>query len=142
MYNTTRTSLEAKIVILGSQGNAYTIDHNRVSLQIWDTAGQELRRNMTEELVIVVVANKKDLPLAQHEVQKKEAQEFVERYLGPEANLYQVSAREDDGQIEEIFVEIARKLVERLQNYPPRRQLTHTHLEEEPTTTQSSCCGF
>lgn len=51
---------------------------------------------MTDELVIVVVANKTDLA-ARREVQEDKAREYVARVLGPETPLYEVSAKEDDG---------------------------------------------
>ncbi|PHZ13229.1 ras-domain-containing protein, partial [Rhizopus microsporus ATCC 52813] len=112
-----------------------TVDNCKVSLQIWDTAGQverframapmyyrgaqaallvyditsresfeelhswieELKRNMTEDLVIVVVANKLDLALYQREVSCEEAQKYITRVLGPDTLLYEVSAKEDNG---------------------------------------------
>ncbi|KAI9027367.1 small GTPase superfamily [Phycomyces nitens] len=157
------STLEAKVVILGSQGvgktslvvryinrtfspnststigasfmtKKLTVDNCKVRLQIWDTAGQErframapmyyrgaqaallvyditsqesfaemhswieeLKRNMNEELVIVVVANKSDLASTRREVPLKDAQEYVTRVLGPDTPLYEVSAKEDDG---------------------------------------------
>ena len=51
---------------------------------------------MTEELVIVVVANKSDLA-SRREVPEDQAREYVTRVLGPETPLYEVSAKEDDG---------------------------------------------
>ncbi|CAO3617096.1 unnamed protein product [Cunninghamella blakesleeana] len=156
------SNLEAKVVILGSQGvgktslvvryinktfapnststigasfmtKKLTVDNCKVRLQIWDTAGQErframtklyyrgaqaallvyditsqesfqelhswveeLKRNMNEELVMVVVANKIDLA-SRREVQLQEAQEYVTRSLGPDTILYEVSAKDDDG---------------------------------------------
>ena len=51
---------------------------------------------MTEDLVVVVAANKLDLQ-SQREVVYNDAQEYITRVLGPEALLYEVSAKEDDG---------------------------------------------
>lgn len=57
----------------------------------------ELKRNMTEDLVIVVVANKLDLALQQREVALEEAQKYIARVLGPDTQLYEVSAKDDNG---------------------------------------------
>ena len=57
----------------------------------------ELKRNMTEDLVIVVVANKLDLAQVRREVSYDDAQQYITRVLGPETLLYEVSAKEDNG---------------------------------------------
>jgi len=57
----------------------------------------ELKRNMTEDLVIVVAANKLDLAQTRREVSYDDAQKYITRVLGPETLLYEVSAKEDDG---------------------------------------------
>ncbi|EIE90523.1 hypothetical protein RO3G_15234 [Rhizopus delemar RA 99-880] len=146
MYSSSKTNLEAKIVILGSQVSIpknvsfSTVDNCKVSLQIWDTAGQELKRNMTEDLVIVVVANKLDLALQQREVSIEEAQKYIARVLGPDTQLYEVSAKDDNGTIEDIFLHITRVLVDRKQYLPKKRQPTYLPMEEEPVASNSSCC--
>ncbi|CAO3656561.1 unnamed protein product [Mucor hiemalis] len=104
---------------------------------------EELKRNMTEDLVIVVVANKLDLAQVRREVSYDDAQQYITRLLGPETLLYEVSAKEDNGTIEEIFVHIARVLVDRKQYLPVRRKpTTYLPMDEEPSTPKSSCCGF
>lgn len=57
---------------------------------------------MTEELVIVVVANKLDLGTTRREVPEEQAREYVTRILGPETPFYEVSAKDDDGKYKEI----------------------------------------
>lgn len=52
---------------------------------------------MTDDLVIIVAANKLDLAQAQREVSYDDAQKYITRALGPETLLYEVSAKEDDG---------------------------------------------
>jgi hypothetical protein len=54
---------------------------------------------MTEDLVIVVVANKLDLAQVRREVSYDDAQQYITRVLGPETLLYEVSAKEDNGKI-------------------------------------------
>ncbi|KAI8384519.1 ras-like GTP-binding protein RYL2 [Radiomyces spectabilis] len=203
------STLEAKVVILGSQGvgktslvvryisktfspnststigasfmtKKLTVDHCKVRLQIWDTAGQErframapmyyrgaqaallvydltsqesfaemhswieeLKRNMTEDLVIVVVANKLDLAQTRREVPLEQAREYVTRVLGPETPLYEVSAKDDDGTIEDIFLHLTHALVERKQYLPRdrKRQPTMTIVEDTPSNS-SLCCGY
>lgn len=116
---------------------------------------------MTEDLVIVVVANKLDLAQVRREVSYDDAQQYITRVLGPETLLYEVSAKEDNGMldihfscfitylisligtIEEIFVHIARVLVDRKQYLPVRRKpTTYLPMDEEPSTPKSFCCGF
>lgn len=62
----------------------------------------ELKRNMTDDLVIVVVANKLDLAQLQREVSFENAQQYIARTLGPETPFYEVSAKEDDGKHRDI----------------------------------------
>ncbi|KAI8145100.1 ras-like GTP-binding protein RYL2 [Fennellomyces sp. T-0311] len=208
MYGSWASTLEAKVVILGSQGvgktslvvryisktfspnststigasfmtKKLTVDNCKVRLQIWDTAGQErframapmyyrgaqaallvydmtsresfvelhswieeLKRNMTEELVIVVVANKSDLA-TRREVPEDQAREYVTRVLGPETPLYEVSAKEDDGTIEDIFLDLTRVLVDRKQYSMPsnKKRQPPIHVEDPPVQS-SSCCGL
>ncbi|CAO3610347.1 unnamed protein product [Mucor fragilis] len=106
---------------------------------------EELKRNMTEDLVIVVAANKLDLAQTRREVSYDDAQKYITRVLGPETLLYEVSAKEDDGRIEDIFIHIARVLVERKQYLPSvkRKPTTYLPMDEEPSAAKSSsCCGF
>ncbi|KAI8642894.1 P-loop containing nucleoside triphosphate hydrolase protein [Parasitella parasitica] len=106
---------------------------------------EELKRNMTEDLVIVVAANKLDLAQARREVSFDDAQKYITRVLGPETLLYEVSAKEDNGQIEDIFIHIARVLVERKQYLPSikRKPTTYLPMDEETSNAKSpSCCGF
>lgn len=66
----------------------------------------ELKRNMTDDLVIVVVANKLDLAQLQREVSFENAQQYIARTLGPETPFYEVSAKEDDGKHRDIYKSI------------------------------------
>ncbi|KAG0167753.1 hypothetical protein DFQ30_005697 [Apophysomyces sp. BC1015] len=98
---------------------------------------------MTEEPVIVVVANKLDLASPHREVPLEQAREYVTRALGPEAQLYEVSAKEDDGTIEDIFLHLTRVLVDRKQYLPPHRKKQPRITEEQdPPTPSQSCCGL
>lgn len=97
---------------------------------------------MTEDLVMVVVANKLDLAQIRREVPYDDAQQFITRALGPDTLLYEVSAKEDNGTIEEIFVHIGRILVDRKQYIPVRKPITYLPMDEEPQPPKSSCCGF
>lgn len=122
----------------------------------------ELKRNMTDELVTVVVANKLDL-VARREVPEDQAREYVMRVLGPETPLYEVSAKEDDGMtkssnayhflralrqvigtIEDIFLHLTRVLVDRKQySLPQNNKKRQPPINvEEPPVQSSSCCGF
>ncbi|ORY97588.1 P-loop containing nucleoside triphosphate hydrolase protein [Syncephalastrum racemosum] len=118
-----------------------TSQESFVELHSWI---EELKRNMTEELVIVVVANKLDLGTTRREVPEEQAREYVTRVLGPETPFYEVSAKDDDGTIEDIFLHLTRTLVDRKQYSMPqnnkRRQAPISI--EEPPAQSSSCCGF
>jgi Ras-related protein Rab-21 len=70
----------------------------------------ELERNMTQDLVVFVVGNKLD-NAAERQVDKQTALEFVQKRLHERGELYEVSAKEDDG-VEELFVNVARRLVD------------------------------
>ncbi|KAF7727243.1 Ras- protein Rab-21 [Apophysomyces ossiformis] len=103
---------------------------------------EELKRNMMEEPVIVVVANKLDLAPSQREVPLERAREYVTRVLGPETQLYEVSAKEDDGTIEDIFLHLTRVLVDRTQYLPSHRTRQPRIAEEQDPAPSPSCCGL
>ncbi|KAG0196256.1 hypothetical protein BGX28_010380, partial [Mortierella sp. GBA30] len=63
---------------------------------------------------IHVVGNKLDLAASKRAIPISRTQEYVENALGPECMVHEVSAKDDDG-IEELFLQITRKLVERKQ---------------------------
>ncbi|KAF9177710.1 hypothetical protein BGZ51_008455 [Haplosporangium sp. Z 767] len=211
--------LEAKVVILGSQGVGKTslvvryvqrtfsanctstigasfmtkklvVDNCKVRLQIWDTAGQErfrsmapmyyrganaailvyditseesfrdmnswveeLRKNMSEELIIHVVGNKLDLAATRRAIPISRTKQYVEDILGPDCTVHEVSARDDNG-IEELFLQITRKLVEKKHEIERRKrinaenaitlqQLEAERLQQAQTANNSSvCCGI
>ncbi|CAG8474464.1 6096_t:CDS:10 [Acaulospora morrowiae] len=199
--------LEAKVVILGSQGVGKTslavryvqktfspncsstigasfmtkklvVDNCKVRLQIWDTAGQErfrtmapmyyrganaailvyditsdesfrdmnswveeLRKNMTEDLIIHVVGNKLDLAPSHRVVPFTRTQEYVSRILGTDCAVHEVSAKDDNG-VEELFLQITRSLVERKNMYEMQsRQISNNrkYIENEAAPS-SGCC--
>ncbi|ORX48521.1 ras-like GTP-binding protein RYL2 [Hesseltinella vesiculosa] len=202
------TNLEAKVVVLGSQGvgktslvvryinktfapnststigasfmtKKLTVDNCKVRLQIWDTAGQErframsqlyyrgsqaallvyditskesfqelhswveeLKRNMNEELIMVVIGNKSDLA-PRREVTLDQAREYVTRVLGPETLVYEVSAKDDDGKIDDLFLTLTRALVDRKQYMPSRdrNRVPSMQITEDTTAQKSSCCS-
>ncbi|KAG0002213.1 hypothetical protein BGZ65_002829 [Modicella reniformis] len=74
----------------------------------------ELRKNMTEELIIHVVGNKLDLAPKMRAIPLSRTLEYVSDTLGPDCSVHEVSAKDDDG-IEELFLQITRKLVEKKQ---------------------------
>ncbi|KAI9300698.1 P-loop containing nucleoside triphosphate hydrolase protein [Cunninghamella echinulata] len=105
---------------------------------------EELKRNMNEELVMVVVANKSDLE-SRREVSLEDAQNYVTRSLGPDTLLYEVSAKEDDGKIDNLFLNLTRILVDRKQYFPKKRTPTSNSMnivDESTNKSNSSCCGF
>ncbi|KAG0016831.1 hypothetical protein BGZ81_011026 [Podila clonocystis] len=213
--------LEAKVVILGSQGVGKTslvvryvqrsfsanctstigasfmtkklvVDNCKVRLQIWDTAGQErfrsmapmyyrganaailvyditsedsfrdmstwvqeLRKNMSDDLIIHVVGNKSDLASVRRTVPISRTREYVEQTLGSDCIVHEVSAKDDDG-VEELFFQITRKLVERkneierITRLKAENAITLQQLEDERLLQSqashekdsSVCCGI
>ncbi|CAG8482379.1 7635_t:CDS:10 [Diversispora eburnea] len=184
--------LEAKVVILGSQGVGKTslvvryvqktfspnctstigasfmtkklvVDDCKVRLQIWDTAGQErfrsmvlyditseesfldmnawieeLRKNMTKDLI----GNKIDLAPIERAVPFKRTQEYVSRVLGSDYAVHEVSAKDDNG-IEELFLQITRRLVERKNDYGRQIFRPNTVLKkpDDNETENTARCG-
>ncbi|KAI8339254.1 P-loop containing nucleoside triphosphate hydrolase protein [Chlamydoabsidia padenii] len=103
---------------------------------------EELKRNMSDELVMVVVANKLDLK-ARREVTLEQARDYVTRVLGPDTLLYEASAKDDDGTIDDIFFNLAKNLVDRKQYLPrDRRRTSTTNIVDEPPTKTTPCCGI
>ncbi|SAL98813.1 hypothetical protein [Absidia glauca] len=101
---------------------------------------EELKRNVGDELVMVVVANKLDLE-SRREVTLEQAREYVTRALGPDTLLYEASAKDDDGTIDDIFLNMTRHILDRKQYLPRKRTLT-PNVADEQLNTSSSCCGI
>ncbi|CAM0135932.1 unnamed protein product [Umbelopsis sp. WA50703] len=97
---------------------------------------EELKKNMTEDLVIHVVGNKLDLASSHRAVPLRRAQEYVTRTLGSECQTHEVSAKEDDGAIEELFLQITQTLVGRKFDTERQRYLKQANpvlVQETPT---------
>ncbi|CAG8494504.1 2520_t:CDS:2 [Ambispora leptoticha] len=110
---------------------------------------EELRKNMTEDLIIHVVGNKIDLAPTQRVIPLKRTQEYVARVLGDNCGVHEVSAKDDKG-IEELFLQITRNLVERknelergprpiINPYNPNPKYRPNRMIDEPN--QRSCCN-
>ncbi|CAO3677754.1 unnamed protein product [Umbelopsis vinacea] len=104
---------------------------------------EELKKNMTEDLVIHVVGNKLDLANTHRAVPLRRTQEYVARALGSDCHTHEVSAKEDDGAIEELFLQITQTLVGRKFDTERQRYLKQTNpvLVQETPAQSSSCCG-
>ncbi|KAF9579340.1 hypothetical protein BGW38_004443 [Lunasporangiospora selenospora] len=113
---------------------------------------EELRKNMAEDLM----GNKLDLASTKRAVPLSRTQDYVARLLGPDSVVHEVSAKDDNG-IEELFLQITRKLVERKQELEQANRLkaenaiTLQHLENErllqlqqaeDQSRRSTCCGI
>ncbi|GAB5586801.1 hypothetical protein Unana1_01701 [Umbelopsis nana] len=113
------------------------------SFQDMNSWVEELKKNMTEDLVIHVVGNKLDLASTHRAVPLRRTQEYVARALGSDCHTHEVSAKEDDGAIEELFLQITQTLVGRKFDTERQRYLKQTNpiLVQETPTQSSSCCG-
>ncbi|KAK3815739.1 MAG: small GTPase superfamily, partial [Linnemannia elongata] len=58
---------------------------------------EELRKNMTEDLIIHVVGNKLDLASSKRAIPVSRTEEYVARTLGTEFSVHEVSAKDDNG---------------------------------------------
>ncbi|KAJ1806396.1 hypothetical protein LPJ75_005063, partial [Coemansia sp. RSA 2598] len=110
-------------------------------LQLWDSAGQERFRAMTQMYyrganavvlvyditseesfkdvdmwvqVLLLVGNKLDLAPERRRVDFSRARDYIKKITGDETALLEVSCREDDGVID-VFYELASRLVRRQQ---------------------------
>ncbi|KAG2228282.1 hypothetical protein INT45_011074 [Circinella minor] len=104
---------------------------------------EELKKTMADDMVICIVGNKVDLAANQREVTVTKAAEYARQVLGTECPVYEVSAKEDDGEIEELFLQLAQILVGKKYGHEIAwKQPTSQLLEEQDATTisKSTCC--
>ncbi|KAI8067986.1 ras-like GTP-binding protein RYL2 [Gongronella butleri] len=70
----------------------------------------ELQQNTPKDTIIYVVGNKVDRA-SERAVALPTAKDYVKKMLGPDYVVREVSAKDDDGQIEDLFLQLARTLV-------------------------------
>ncbi|KAF9400868.1 hypothetical protein BGZ94_005363, partial [Podila epigama] len=116
---------------------------------------EELRKNMTNDLIIHVVGNKLDLASTRRTVPIQRTREYVEQNLGTDCSVHEVSAKDDDG-VEDLFFQISQKLVERkneiermtrlkAENAITLQQLEDERLRQSQTSNNNNssvCCGI
>lgn len=100
----------------------------------------ELKKNLTDSLVIHVVGNKSDLAATQRAVPLKRTQEYVARALGAETPVHEVSAKDDNGTIEELFLQITRTLVERKHSGGGGKKDSNVIIPAPQPKPSNSCC--
>ncbi|KAJ1904149.1 hypothetical protein LPJ81_002663 [Coemansia sp. IMI 209127] len=142
-------TLDAKVAILGKQDHTpstigasfvtakIAVDDWECRLQLWDSAGQERFRAMTQMYyrganavilvyditseesfkdvdtwvqVLFLVGNKLDLSPEKRQVDYERAREYAKKITGDETALLEISCRDDDGVID-VFYELASRLV-------------------------------
>ncbi|ORX95905.1 ras-like GTP-binding protein RYL2 [Basidiobolus meristosporus CBS 931.73] len=117
---------------------------NRKSFEEIEVWLKELQKNMTEDLIIHIVGSKFDLASTRREVTLDEAVEFVDRTVGAGYTVHEVSAKDDEG-VDEIFVQIARQLVEKefdLDGDKRQRSNGSIYLnDEELDMERGRCCN-
>ncbi|KAI9497099.1 P-loop containing nucleoside triphosphate hydrolase protein [Zychaea mexicana] len=108
-----------------------TVDDKQVKLQIWDTAGQESFRSITQSYyrgaagalldvrkhanphtTIMLIGNKSDLDSRKRQVTTEEAQRFAEENDIP---LYMETSAKSADNVEEAFIKTAEKVYEKIQ---------------------------
>ncbi|KAG0364015.1 hypothetical protein BGZ54_007910, partial [Gamsiella multidivaricata] len=97
--------------------------------------------------------NKLDLAPTKRAIPLSRTEEYVAKTLGEDFSVHEVSAKDDDG-IEDLFLQITRKLVEKKQeierikrinaeNAITLQQLEDERLQQAQTASNSSvCCGI
>ncbi|ORX61503.1 ras-domain-containing protein [Hesseltinella vesiculosa] len=100
---------------------------------------QELKQNTGKDTIIYIVGNKVDRA-SERRVSLKAVKDYVQKILGPFYAVHEVSAKEDDGQIEDLFLQLARTLVN--QQYDPSGKQTCPSLlsEYDESVARTSCC--
>lgn len=101
----------------------------------------ELEHNMTQDLVVFVVGNKLDCE-ASRQVTRQDAMDYVASRLANRGEYCEVSAKEDQG-IDELFVNIARRLVENKKDIEftlKKRNSEYIRLNHDQTKS-SYCCS-
>ncbi|ORX89279.1 ras-domain-containing protein [Basidiobolus meristosporus CBS 931.73] len=126
--------------------NAAIIVYDITSKKSFDeieTWVQELRRNMADDLIIHIVGNKFDLAATRRSVSFDEAAEAVSNSIGAGYTIHEVSAKDDEG-VDEIFIQIARQLVERkyeLERQGRLRSNGNVNLDDrEQENERTGCC--
>nr|CAG8440105.1 8632_t:CDS:2 [Entrophospora candida] len=109
-------TLEAKVVILGSQGRKLNAPMYyrgaNAAILVYDITSEESFLDMNSWIeVIHVVGNKIDLAPDRRVIPLKRTQDYVSRILGNNFSVHEASAKDDKG-IEELFLQITRTLVE------------------------------
>ncbi|KAK9766785.1 hypothetical protein K7432_003861 [Basidiobolus ranarum] len=117
---------------------------NRKSFEEIEAWLKELEKNMAEDLIIHIVGSKFDLANTRREVSLDEVAEFVDNVVGTGYTIHEVSAKDDEG-VDEIFVQIARQLVEnKFELERARRHKTDGSIylnDEDQEIERSRCCN-
>lgn len=129
---------------VGFKLKTYEIDRKTVTLQLWDTAGQEKFRSITrqyynkahaiflvfdltkhntfehlevwlteiashttDDIIIILVANKSDIPVSEHAVSQEEIIAFTNRHR---IDKYFITSAKENTHVDEIFRSIAQLL--------------------------------
>ncbi|KAI8099814.1 ras-like GTP-binding protein RYL2 [Halteromyces radiatus] len=100
---------------------------------------EELKKNTSKDLLIYVVGNKVDRA-SERAVSLEYVEDYVRHVLG-HVSVYEVSAKEDDGEIEELFLQIAQSLVNQKYDQHWKQSCPSLISEYEESVARSGCCG-
>ncbi|KAI8975004.1 ras-like GTP-binding protein RYL2 [Pilobolus umbonatus] len=98
----------------------------------------ELKKNMSDELVLYVVGNKVDLE-SHRQVPLSRVVDYCKRAGIDVTGIQEVSAKTNDG-IDNVFYDITVTLVNRLYHNDIQRINTSDVYNNEDTTSKSGCC--
>ncbi|CAO3583530.1 unnamed protein product [Absidia cylindrospora] len=105
---------------------------------------EELKANTTKDLLIYIVGNKVDRA-SERVVSLASVEDYVQHALNPVCNypvaVYEVSAKEDDGDIEDLFLQLAQTLVNQKYEQHWKQSCPSLLSEYEESITRSGCCG-
>ncbi|KAF9368731.1 hypothetical protein CPB97_004300 [Podila verticillata] len=103
---------------------------------------EELRKNMSDDLIIHVVGNKLDLASVRRSVPISQTQEYVELTLGSDCVVHEVSAKDDDVERKN---EIERNARLKAENAITLQQLEDERLLQSLASHENNssvCCGI
>ncbi|CAO3619454.1 unnamed protein product [Cunninghamella echinulata] len=101
---------------------------------------EELKKNTPDDLIIYVVGNKLDRA-SEREVSLDAVKDYVQHVLGSGYSVYEVSAKNDNGEIEEIFLQLAKTLVNQKYEENWKQSCPSLLSEYDDPKSRSGCCS-
>ncbi|CAO3616343.1 unnamed protein product [Cunninghamella blakesleeana] len=101
---------------------------------------EELKKNTPDDLIIYIVGNKVDRA-SEREVSLDTVKNYVKHLLDSGYSVYEVSAKNDNGEIEEMFLQLAKTLVNQTYEENWKQSCPSLLSEYDDSRSRSGCCG-